>query len=135
MATKIFVNMPVQDLDRSVKFFTSLGYTFNAQFTDKNATAMVISEDIYAMLLVKPFFQTFTKKKICDTSKSTEVIIALSADSRALVDEMVDKAIAAGAISPEGPKDYGFMYERGFQDPDGHLWDFFWMDPSYVQKT
>ena len=99
------------------------------------ATAMMISEDIYAMLLVKPFFQTFTKKKICDSTKSTEMIITLSADTRALVDEMVDRAIAAGATSPEGPKDYGYMYERGFQDPDGHLWAFFWMDPSSVQKT
>ncbi|MDD1710537.1 MAG: VOC family protein [Methanoregulaceae archaeon] len=135
MSTKIFVNLPVQDLDRSVKFFSSLGYTFNAQFTDENATAMVISEDIYAMLLVKPFFQTFTRKKICDSTKSSEVIIALTADSRALVDEMVDKAIAAGATSPEGPKDYGFMYQRDFQDPDGHLWEIFFMDPEYVQKT
>ncbi|HMZ30955.1 MAG TPA: hypothetical protein PLY13_00480, partial [Methanoregulaceae archaeon] len=116
MATKIFVNLPVQELERSVKFFKRLGYTFNAQFTDENATAMMISEDIYAMLLVKPFFQTFTKKKICDSTKSTEMIITLSADTRALVDEMVDRAIAAGATSPEGPKDYGYMYERGFQD-------------------
>ena len=135
MATKIFVNLPVQELERSVKFFKRLGYTFNAQFTDENATAMMISEDIYAMLLVKPFFQTFTKKKICDSTKSTEMIITLSADTRALVDEMVDRAIAAWATSPEGPKDYGYMYERGFQDPDGHLWAFFWMDPSSVQKT
>jgi len=134
MATKIFVNLPVKDLDRSVLFFSRLGFTFNAQFTDQNATAMVISEDIYAMLLVESFFKTFTKKAICDTKKSTEVIVALSADSRELVDAMVDKAIAAGALSPEGSKDYGFMYQRGFQDLDGHLWDIFYMDPDYVEK-
>lgn len=135
MSTKIFINLPVKDLDKSVKFFTRLGYTFNAQFTDKNATAMVISEDIYAMLLVEPFFKTFTRKTVCDARKCTEAIFALTADSRELVDEMVNKAIDAGAKVPEEPRDYGFMYQWGFQDPDGHMWEIFFMDPDNVQEN
>ena len=132
MATKIFVNLPVQELGRSVEFFTKLGYSFNPQFTDENATCMIVSEDIYVMLLVKPFFQSFTKKEICDTATSSEVIITLSADSKEQVDELVQKAIDAGAAYSE-PKDHGFMYQRAFHDPDGHHWEVFWMDPGTIQ--
>jgi uncharacterized protein len=134
MATKqIFVNLPVKDLDKSKAFFAALGYTFNAQFTDANAACMVIQEgSIHAMLLVEDFFKTFTSKSIADTSKSTEVLLCLSCESRAEVDELVAKAKAAGATIPSEPKDYGFMYGHGFQDIDGHLWELMYMDPNAV---
>ncbi len=130
MATKIFVNLPVKDLNRSVAFFTRLGFTFNPQFTDENATSMVIGEDIFVMLLLEKFFKTFTPKEICDTQKSTEVIIALSADSRAKVDEMADTALQAGGKPSSPTQDLGWMYSRAFQDPDGHLWEIAYMDLS-----
>jgi uncharacterized protein len=133
MATKIFVNLPVKDLERSKRFFTALGYSFNPQFTDENAGCLVISEDIYAMLLVEPFFKGFTKKEITDSSKSNEVIIALTADSRDDVDRLVDKALAAGGSPSMDTMDQGFMYNRSFKDPDGHLWEVVWMDPSAIQ--
>ena len=135
MATKIFVNLPVKDLQKSIAFFTKLGYTFNQQFTDENATCMIIAEDIYAMLLVHPFFKTFTKKEICDTTKNIEAIIALSADNREAVDELVDKALAAGAVEPKPINDQGFMYTRSFEDPDGHLWEIFYMDLSAIPHS
>ena len=106
MTTKIFVNLPVKDLNRAVEFFTKLGFKFNPQFTDKNATCMIISEDIFVMLLVEEFFKTFTKKEICNTSKNIEAIIALSAESRENVDEMINKAIEAGGIEPRKPQDH-----------------------------
>ena len=109
MTTKIFVNLPVKDLNRTVEFFTKLGFKFNPQFTDKNATCMIISEDIFVMLLVEEFFKTFTKKEICNTSKNIEAIIALSAESRENVDEMINKAIEAGGIEPRKPQDHGCM--------------------------
>lgn len=135
MPTQIFVNLPVKDLKQSIDFFTKLGYTFNAQFTNDDATCMVISETIYAMLLVEPFFKTFTAKEICDTSKNIEAIIALSCDSRAAVDEIVDKAAAAGAVLPRPADDKGFMYTRSFEDPSGHLWEIFYMDLSAVPEA
>src|SRR5688500_12097580 len=122
MATKIFVNLPVKDLNRSMDFFSKLGYSFNAQFTDEKAACMVISEDIFTMLLTEPFFQTFTKKSICDATKSTEAIICLSADSKGEVDNLVQKAIAAGGSTYAEPQDHGFMYQHSFADPDGHQW-------------
>jgi predicted lactoylglutathione lyase len=132
MATKIFVNLPVKRLDRSVAFFTELGFRFNAQFTDENATCMIVGEDIFVMLLVEKFFKTFTNKPIADAAGSTEVIIALSADSRQQVDELVDKALAVGGAPSRFTQDQGFMYGRSFQDPDGHLWEVMYMDPSAV---
>lgn len=134
MATKIFVNLPVNDLQKSIGFFTKLGYTFNPQFTDETATCMIISEDIYAMLLTHAKFQGFTPKAICDATKSSEVLICLSCESRAHVDELVGKAVAAGGTTYAEPKDYGFMYQHGYQDLDGHLWELIWMDPSAVQQ-
>ena len=134
MATKIFINLPVKDLNRSVSFFTQLGFTFNAQFTDEKATCMIISEDIFAMLLVESFFGTFTKRQIVDTKNSIEVINALSVDSRSEVDALVEKAIAAGATIPKEAQDHGFMYSRSFEDLDGHYWEFLWMDPNTVQQ-
>ncbi|MDQ6477530.1 VOC family protein [Dyadobacter sp. LHD-138] len=133
MATKIFVNLPVKDLNKSVTFFTKLGFSFNAQFTDENATCMVISEDIFVMLLVEPFFKNFTKKEIADARKTTESIICLSAENRAEVDEMVSRALAAGGTAPNEKQDQGYMYGHGFEDIDGHLWEVMWMDPAAVQ--
>jgi uncharacterized protein len=134
MATKIFVNLPVKDLDRSMAFFKSLGYSFNAQFTDSTAACMVISEDIFAMLLTHPKFKEFSPNPISDATKSTEVLIALSFESKAQVQDIVKKAVAAGGKTYSEQKDYGFMVQHGFQDLDGHIWEVFWMDPSHVQK-
>ena len=134
MSTKIFLNLPIKDLDKTIAFFTKAGFTFNKQFTDENATCMIISEDIFAMLLVEKFFKTFTKKTICDTTKSTEVILALGVKSRKKVDELMKKVLAAGATEPREAQEHGWMYGRSFQDINGHLWEVFWMDPSKVQK-
>ncbi|MFJ5264576.1 VOC family protein [Streptomyces sp. NPDC088387] len=129
----IFVNLPVSDLDASKKFFTELGYSLNPQFSDENAASVVISDTIVAMLLVKPFYSTFTKKEIVDATTSSEVLIALSAESREKVDELVDKAIAAGGTPSGEPQDHGFMYGRNFDDLDGHTWEVIWMDPAAVE--
>jgi uncharacterized protein len=134
MATKTFINLPVKDLDRSVSFFSSLGFKFNPQFTDENATCMIVSEESFVMLLVEKFFKGFTKKEISDATKTTEVIIALSCESKAEVDEFVSKAVAAGGTTPNPPQDMGFMYQHGFQDLDGHLWEVFWMDVSQMPQ-
>ena len=133
MATKIFVNLPVKKLDRSMAFFQHLGYTFNQQFTDETAACMVISEDIYTMLLTEPKFKEFTPKAIADTLTTCEVLVCLSCDSRAQVDELIGKAKAAGATLYAEAKDYGFMYQHSFQDLDGHQWELVWMDPAAVQ--
>ncbi|WP_158888223.1 VOC family protein [Amycolatopsis anabasis] len=135
MSTKIFVNLPVADLAKSREFFTKLGYTFNEQFSDENAASLVISEHIHAMLLVQPFFQTFTKKEIVDADKATEAIVCLSAESREQVDELVDAALAAGARPANDPQDHGFMYGRSFYDLDGHHWEYMWMDPAAAQEA
>ena len=129
----IFVNLAVNDLDASKKFFTELGYSINPQFSDDNAASVVISDTIVAMLLTKSFYSTFTKKEIADATKTSEVLIALSAESRAQVDELVDKAIAAGGTVSGETQDHGFMYGRSFDDLDGHTWEVVWMDPSAVQ--
>ena len=135
MATQIFVNLPVKDLKRSVAFFTKLGYTFDPQFTDDNATCMIVGDNIFVMLLVESFFKTFTPKAVCDATRSTEVLLALSADGRAAVDALVAKAVAAGGTTPTEPKDHGFMYQHGYQDLDGHLWEVFYMDPSHTKGS
>lgn len=134
MGTKIFVNLPVKDLNKSKEFFAKLGFAFNPQFTNQNAACMIISEDNYAMLLVESFFKTFTKKEIVDAKKNTEVLIALSAENKAKVDETLGKALAAGAKEPRAPQDHGFMYGRSFEDPDGHNWEIFWMDPKAINQ-
>jgi predicted lactoylglutathione lyase len=133
MPTMIFVNLPVKDLARSRAFYGALGYSFNEQFSDENAACVVISDTIFLMILVEPFFKTFTKKEIADESGVTEAILAISTDSREEVDQLVDKAFAAGAMESNDPDDQGFMYSRSFQDPDGHLWEVLWMDPSTVE--
>ena len=135
MGTKIFVNLPVKDLDKSKEFFAKLGFTFNPQFTNQSAACMVISEDNYAMLLVESFFKTFTKKEIANAQKSTEVIVALSEESKAKVDEMLGKALAAGAREPREPQDHGFMYGGSLEDLDGHIWEIFWMDQQAINQS
>jgi uncharacterized protein len=132
MSRMIFVNLPVKDLDRSVAFFKALGFTFNDAFTNEQAAYMNVSDQAAVMLVTEPFFSQFSTKQIADTGSTMEVQNAVSAASRAEVDELVEKAIAAGARSAKDGVDEGFMYSRGFQDPDGHLWDFVWMDPSAV---
>jgi uncharacterized protein len=135
MATKIFVNLPVKNLDASIAFFTQLGYTFNPQFTNEKATCMIISDDIYVMLLVEEFFQSFIPTQIADTSTTTESIICLSADSKQQVDEMISKAVAAGATTYRDPQDHGFMYGHSYRDLDGHLWEIMWMDVNAVPQA
>lgn len=134
MATQIFVNLPVKNLNRSVEFFTQLGFTFNPQFTDETATCMIVATDIFVMLLTEEKFKTFTPKEICDATKSTEVLVCLSLASRPEVDEMVRKAVAAGGSTYNEPKDYGFMYGHGFQDLDGHIWELIYMEPSAISQ-
>ncbi|WP_105973719.1 VOC family protein [Streptomyces geranii] len=129
----IFVNLPVSDLAASKKFFTELGYTINPQFSDDNAASIVISDSIVAMLLTKAFYATFTSKEIADATKTSEVLIALSAETREKVDELVDKALAAGGSPTGQTQDLGFMYGRSFDDLDGHTWEVVWMDPAAVQ--
>jgi uncharacterized protein len=133
MTTKIFVNIPVKDLNRSKNFFSQLGYRFNRQFTDEKAACMVISDDIYVMLLTNEFFKTFIKNDICDTTKCNEAILSLSSDSREKVDELVTRAIKAGGKGPTDTQDHGSMYQSGFKDLDGHLWEVIWMDPSTIK--
>ena len=135
MPTKIFVNLPVQDLEKSKTFFKALGYTFNPQFTDATAACMIVSDDIYAMLLTHKKFKEFTPRQIADANKTTEALICLTCESRGHVDELVRKAKAAGGTIYNEPKDYGFMYGHGFADPDGHIWELVWMDPSTVKEA
>jgi uncharacterized protein len=135
MPTKIFVNLPVKDLKKSMSFFEMLGYRFNEQFTDETAACMVIAEDIYAMLLTEAKFKDFTRKPVADATKVTEVLTALSVESRARVDALVDTALKAGATEAGEAMDYGFMYGRSFNDLDGHIWEIIYMDPGHVQKS
>lgn len=135
MTTQIFVNLPVKDLKKSVTFFTKLGFKFDPKFTDENATCMIVGETIFVMLLVESFFKTFTFKALCDATKQTEVIVCLSVDSRGKVDDMVGKAVAAGGTTPRKSQDHGFMYQHGFQDLDGHLWEVVHMEPSAASQT
>lgn len=130
---QIFVNLPVEDLAKSKAFFEHIGFAFNEQFTDENAACLVLGENIFAMLLAKPYFQTFTTKQIADSTTTVEVINALSADSREEVDEVVKRAFAAGAKPYNDPVDHGFMYSWSFQDLDNHLWELAYMDPSALQ--
>lgn len=135
MSRQIFVNLPVKNLDKAIEFFTQLGFTFNAQFTDETATCMIVSENIYVMLLTEAKFQTFTPKTICDATQSTEVLVCLSCESRAEVDELVRKAVAAGGATYNEPHDHGFMYAHGFEDPDGHIWELIYMAPDAINQT
>ena len=127
MHKQIYVNLPVTDLSRSIAFFKALDFGFDPQFTNEQGACMVIGDNIYAMLLPEAFFKTFTTKPVCDATRSTEVLVCLSCESRAEVDALVKKALAAGAASPRTPQDHGFMYGHGFEDLDGHIWELVYM--------
>lgn len=131
MSTKTFINLPVKDLNKTIAFFSAIGFTFDQRFTDENSTCMNISDEAYAMLMVEPLFKGFTSKEVTDTSKSSEVIVSLTTESRDEVDDLTNKALAAGA-KDLGADDQGFMYMRGFRDLDGHQWSFMYMDMSTV---
>lgn len=130
MGRQIFVNLPIRDMERTQAFFRSLGFSFNPQFTNEKGACMVVADGIHVMLLTEPFFQGFTKKPVADARASTEVLVCLSCDSRAEVDDLVRKALAAGGKAPVPPQDHGFMYGHGFEDLDGHQWELVFMDPS-----
>lgn len=132
MATRVFINLPVKDLDKSVSFFTALGYSFNPQFTDEKATCMIVSENIFVMLLTETYFKTFTQKQVADAKIATEVLIALDATSREEVQQMVSKAKELGAAIYAEAQDHGWMYQHSFADLDGHQWEFVYMDESQI---
>jgi predicted lactoylglutathione lyase len=133
MPDKIFVNLPVNDLEASKKFYEAIGFVNNKQFTDETAAAMVLTDNIYVMLLTHPKFAAFSPAPLADTQKSTAALYAVSFETREEVDEIVKNAVAAGGSTYGDPKDHGFMYQHGFRDPDGHTWEPFYMDPSFVQ--
>jgi predicted lactoylglutathione lyase len=128
VSRQLYVNLAVDDLDRSVAFFTALGFTFDPRFTDETATSMIVGENAYVMLLTRAKFAEFAKKPIVDATAQTEVLLAVSAGSREGVDELAEAALASGGAEANDRVDYGFMYSRSFQDPDGHVWEVVWMD-------
>jgi uncharacterized protein len=130
---KLFVNIPVSDLQRSITFFEALGFTFNRQFTDATATCMLVGEDAYFMLLTRERFKEFSKRPVGNSRTETNALFAISVNSREEVDEVVKKAVAAGGSHAADRQDHGFMYGWSFYDPDGHHWEVFWMDPSAIQ--
>nr|WP_315180199.1 VOC family protein [uncultured Flavobacterium sp.] len=134
MASKIFINLAVKDLKKSIDFFTTLGFSFNPQFTDEHATCMIIAENIFAMLVTEQRFKDFTKKEICNANKNTEVLLAMDAESKEKVDEMVKNAVDAGGTIYMEPQDHGWMYGHSFADLDGHQWEIFYMDESAIPK-
>jgi uncharacterized protein len=134
MDTKIFVNLPVKSLEKSLEFFSKLGFKFNPQFTDETAACMIVAKDIFVMLLTEEKFQTFTPKAICDATKNTEVLVCLSCESRGKVDGTVRKAVAAGGTTYNEPQDHGFMYGHGYQDLDGHIWELIYMEPDSINR-
>lgn len=129
----LFVNLAVKDLAKTKEFFAALGFTFNPQFTDDNAACMVVNDQALVMLLAEPFFKGFTAREICDSRTHVEGLYGVSCTSRAEVDALMDKALAAGATDANKVQDHGFMYGRAFYDLDGHHWEVMWMDPSTVQ--
>lgn len=133
MSRQIFVNLPVSDLPKSKQFFQSLNFDFNPQFTDDSAACMIVAENIHVMLLTQPYFQTFTPTPVSDAKQSTEVLIALSCESREEVDKLVGIATESGGSTYNEAKDHGFMYQHGFRDPDGHIWELVYMDPTALQ--
>lgn len=135
MSRMLFPNLPVKDLDRSVAFFTGLGFTFDARFTDETATAMIVNEQATVMLLTESKFAEFTIRPLADPTQQTAAIMALSAESREDVDAFADKALELGGSAAKEPLDYGFMYGRSFMDPDGHHWEVFWMDPAALEQS
>ncbi len=134
MASKVFLNLAVKDLKRSIDFFTKLGFSFNPQFTDEQATCMIVGDNIFAMLVIEQRFKDFTKKEICNAHKNTEVLIAIDADSREKVDEMVKTAVDAGGSIYMEPQDHGWMYGHSFADLDGHQWEIMYLDESAIPQ-
>lgn len=135
MKTEIFLNLPVKDLNRSIAFFTELGFSFNPKFTDDKGSCLIIGENINTMLLEEEFYKTFTNKQICDTATTSEVLISISAETREKVDEMIAKAVKAGGSEYMKTRDYGWMYQRTFLDIDGHHWEIFSMDKSKIPAS
>lgn len=135
MIKQIFVNLPVKDLQKTKEFWEALGFTFNPQFTDETAASLVLGENIYAMLLTEDSMKRFTKKQIADANQVTEVINAVSVESRAKVDEIVSAAITAGARPSGDPTDYGWMYTKSFEDLDGHQWEILYIDETAVPEN
>ncbi|NML34684.1 VOC family protein [Paraburkholderia antibiotica] len=130
MHKQIYVNLPVENVERSKVFFSALGFDFEPRFSNDRAVSLIVGENIYAMLLVKDMFQTFTAKPVANAKESTEVLVCLSCESRAEVDSLVAKALAAGGAAPRAPQDHGFMYGHAFEDLDGHIWELVYMDPN-----
>lgn len=132
MKTKIFLNLPVKDLNQSITFFTQLGFSFNQKFTNEKGTCLIVGENINVMLLIEEFYKTFTEKEICNTETTSEVLIAISVETRKRVDEIMEKVVKAGGIDYMKMQDYGWMYQRTFLDIDGHHWEVFFMDESKI---
>lgn len=132
---RLYVNLAVDDLDRSIAFFTALGFSFDERYSDETATCMIVGDGAYVMLLTKAKFADFAKKPLVDAASQTEVLIAISAGSREGVDELADAALASGGAEANDPLDYGFMYSRSFQDPDGHVWEALWMDEAAAEQA
>jgi predicted lactoylglutathione lyase len=132
MSKSIFINLPVKDLKKSTSFYESLGWTVNPQFSDETAACIVVSSEIYVMLLTHPKFNQFTPRTISDSLQYTEVINALSCESKEEVNALVEKTLSNGGSEVRDPQDYGFMFGRSFGDPDGHIWELIWMDPSAI---
>lgn len=133
-ANKIFINLPVKDLQKSINFFTELGFSFNPTFTDESATCMIIGENIFAMLLTEKRFSEFTDRPIADAHKTTEVLIAIDQPSKKAVDQVINKAVKAGGTIYSKPQDHGWMYQHAFADLDGHQWEIAWMDESQIPQ-
>jgi predicted lactoylglutathione lyase len=134
MATKIFINLPVKDLGKSMAFFRGLGFSFNPQFTDEKAASMIVSENIFVMLLTESYFKTFINTEVCDAHTATEVLIALDAASKDEVGQLVSKALSLGGKLYAQPQDHGWMYQHSFADPDGHKWEIAYMDMSQLPQ-
>lgn len=134
MSKQVFINLPVADLPKSMAFFKALGFSHNPQFTDDTAACIVVSDTIFVMLLTHPKFRDFTPKAICDTTQSAEVLLCLSCESRSEVEDLVAKAVTAGGSTYAEPKDYGFMYQHSFADPDGHQWELIYMSAMPPQQ-
>lgn len=132
MATRAFINLPVKNLEKSMTFFQQLGFNFNPQFTDDKAASMIVTDNIFVMLLTEDYFKTFTRKEVADATRSTEVLIALDTSSREEVQQIVDQAAAAGAHIYAEPQDHGWMYQHSFADLDGHQWEFVYMDETQL---
>ena len=130
VSRQIYINLPVNNIERTKAFFSALGFEFNPQFSNDVALCMIVADNIFVMLLAESFFQSFTKKTLCDAKNSTEVLLCLSCNSRQEVDELVQKAVASGGTIPREVQDHGFMYGHAFEDLDGHIWELVYMQPN-----